>query len=46
LRCHDDENSRNFEFTKYWGMINHKGKDTYTDPKVHRGRKPKLVRNG
>jgi len=45
LRCHDDENSRNFEFTKYWGMINHKAKDTYTDPKVHRPIKPRLVRS-
>ncbi len=44
LRCHDDENSRNFEFKKYWGLINHKGKDTYTDPKVHVGKKPKLAR--
>jgi hypothetical protein len=44
LRCHDDENSRNFEFAKYWGLINHKGKDTYTDPKVHRGLKPRIAR--
>jgi hypothetical protein len=44
LRCHDDENSRNFEFKKYWQQIMHKGLDTYTDPKVHRGIKPKLVR--
>jgi methylphosphotriester-DNA--protein-cysteine methyltransferase len=43
LRCHDDENSRNFEFKKYWGMINHTGKDTYTDPKVHRGVRPRVA---
>jgi hypothetical protein len=43
LRCHDDENSRNFVFTKYWPMIDHKAKDTYTDPRVHKGIKPKLA---
>jgi hypothetical protein len=44
LKCHDDENSRNFDFKKYWGLINHKNKDVYNDPKVHRGIKPRLVR--
>jgi hypothetical protein len=46
LSCHDEENSRNFEFTKYWPQINHKGLDkaNYADPKVHRGIKPKLAR--
>lgn len=43
LRCHDDENSRNFEFKKYWGQIIHKGLDTYTDPRVHKGIKPRFV---
>ncbi len=43
LRCHDDENSRNFEFKKYWQQVMHKGLDNYADPKVHKGIKPKLV---
>lgn len=45
LRCHDDENSRNFSFQKYWPQIMHKGFDTetYKDPKVHRGLKPKVA---
>ncbi len=42
-RCHDAENSRNFEFSKYWGQIVHKGKDDYKDPKVHRGIDPKAT---
>jgi hypothetical protein len=41
IRCHDEENSRNFEFTKYWSQIAHKGLDTYTDPAVHRGITPR-----
>jgi hypothetical protein len=44
LRCHDDENSRDFEFKKYWQQIMHKGLDSYADPNVHRGKKPKLAR--
>jgi len=44
LRCHDDENSRNFEFKKYWQQVMHKGLDTYADPQVHRGKKPRLAR--
>jgi hypothetical protein len=35
-RCHDAENSRHFDFSKYWGQIVHKGLDDYKDPKVHR----------
>jgi hypothetical protein len=42
IRCHDLDNSRNFEFAKYWPQIMHKGLDTYTDPKVHRGITPRL----
>ena len=33
--CHDEDNSRDFEFGKYYGDIKHKGMDDYTDPKVH-----------
>jgi hypothetical protein len=40
-RCHDAENSRHFDFTKYWGQIVHKGLDDYKDPKVHQGITPK-----
>ena len=36
-RCHDAENSRNFDFTKYWDKIEHNGLDAYDDPKVHKG---------
>ncbi len=25
IRCHDEENSTKFDFTKYWGQIVHKG---------------------
>jgi hypothetical protein len=42
IRCHDEENSRKFEFTKYWSQIAHKALDTYTDPKVHRSSAPKV----
>jgi hypothetical protein len=35
--CHDGENSVHFDFAKYWGQIQHKGLDTYDDPKVRRG---------
>ena len=38
--CHDEDNSRDFEFSKYYGKIVHKGRDTYTDPKVHKGIAP------
>ena len=44
LRCHDAENSTHFEFAKYWGMVIHKGLDTYTDPRVHNGITPKIAR--
>ena len=45
-RCHDAENSRQFDFTKYWVKIVHKGLDDYKDPKVHRGIKPRIPRRG
>jgi hypothetical protein len=38
--CHDEDNSRDFELGKFWGEIVHKGLDTYTDPKVHKGITP------
>jgi len=40
VRCHDEENDRDFDFTKRWGEIVHKGLDTYTDPAVLRGISP------
>ncbi|MDR3619941.1 MAG: multiheme c-type cytochrome [Paludisphaera borealis] len=40
-RCHDEDNSPNFNFQIYYGKIIHKGLDTYTDPKVHQGAAPK-----
>jgi len=36
-KCHDEDNSRNFTFPKYWREIEHNRRDKYTDPKVHRG---------
>ncbi len=44
-RCHDLDNSPHFDFATYYGKISHKGLDTYTDPKVHRGFVPKLARS-
>jgi hypothetical protein len=43
LNCHDEDNSRDFEFKKFYGEIVHKGMDVYTDPKVHQGIKPKVA---
>jgi hypothetical protein len=40
-RCHDAENSRDFNFAKYWEKIDHNGLDAYDDPKVNQGIKPK-----
>ena len=37
LRCHDEDNSPDFNFAKYYPQIVHKGLDTYEDPKVHKG---------
>jgi len=42
-RCHDEDNSRDFSFPKYWKKIVHNRKDKYTDPKVHRGITPKTA---
>jgi len=36
-KCHDEDNSRDFSFPKYWREIRHNRLDKYTDPKVHRG---------
>jgi hypothetical protein len=38
--CHDEDNSRDFELTKFYGEIVHKKLDTYDDPKVHKGNAP------
>jgi hypothetical protein len=37
LRCHDEDNSPEFAFSKYWPQIQHSKLDTYEDPKVHKG---------
>jgi hypothetical protein len=42
-KCHDEDNSREFEFKKFYGKIVHKGLDTYGDPKVHKGITPKTA---
>jgi Cytochrome c554 and c-prime len=36
-RCHDNDNSPDFDFTRYWAKIAHKSLDDYSDPKVHHG---------
>jgi hypothetical protein len=41
-RCHDEDNSRDFEITEYWRKIKHNKLDDYTDPKVHKGIAPKI----
>jgi hypothetical protein len=38
-RCHDHDNSPDFDFDRYWARIVHKGLDRYADPKTHRGLK-------
>jgi hypothetical protein len=43
-RCHDEENSPKFDFTKYWGQIVHKGVDTYNNPAVLHGISPNVAR--
>jgi hypothetical protein len=35
--CHSEDDSPKFDFNTYYGGIVHKGLDTYTDPKVHKG---------
>jgi hypothetical protein len=45
IRCHDEDNSPEFEFAKYWGQVVHKALDDYTDPKVRVGISPKVARN-
>jgi hypothetical protein len=42
-KCHDEDNSRNFDFKKYWRQIAHNKLDKYSDPKVHRVTKPKTA---
>jgi Cytochrome c554 and c-prime len=37
FQCHDHDNSPDFDFTRFWPQIAHKGLDDYVDPKVHRG---------
>ncbi|MFI5457408.1 MAG: multiheme c-type cytochrome [Isosphaerales bacterium] len=41
--CHDEDNSRDFDFREYWDQISHKSLDKYTDPRVHRGITPKTA---
>jgi hypothetical protein len=41
-RCHDAENSRHFDFSKYWGQVVHKGLDDYQGAKVRQGIKPTI----
>ena len=36
-KCHDHDNSPDFDFTRYWAQIAHKGLDDYNAPTVHRG---------
>ena len=36
-QCHDHDNSPDFDFTRYWSQIAHKGLDEYKEPKVHHG---------
>lgn len=40
-KCHDEDNSPNFNFQKYYAQIFHKGLDTYEDPRTHKGITPK-----
>ena len=40
-RCHDIENSRHFDFAKYWDKIAHNELDDYHDRKVHEPFHPK-----
>ena len=35
--CHNEDNDPHFKFATYYPQINHKGLDTYEDPKVHQG---------
>ena len=42
-RCHDEDNSPNFNFTNYWEKVRHNGLDEYSDPKVHQGVSPKVA---
>lgn len=44
IRCHDEDNSPEFSFAKYWGQVVHKGLDDYSDPKVKRGITPRVAR--
>jgi hypothetical protein len=44
IRCHDEDNSPEFEFAKYWSQVVHKALDDYSDPKVRRGITPKVAR--
>ena len=43
-RCHDEDNSPEFELTKYWRMIKHSKLDDYSDPKVKKGISPEHSR--
>lgn len=45
ITCHDEENSRDFEFTGYESEIHHSGLDDYSDPKVHKPAPAKSARD-
>src|SRR5262249_33642059 len=46
VHCHDEDNSPEFSFQKYYSQIAHKGLDRYDDPKVHQGITPKFEQPG
>jgi hypothetical protein len=44
IRCHDEDNSPHFEFTKYYRRISHAGLDEYSDPRFHEPRPAKTAK--
>lgn len=46
LSCHDEDNDTDFEFWRDWSFIDHTGRDSYDDPKVHVGIQPKATAAG
>ena len=45
LKCHDEDNSHDYNFPNYYGRIVHKGMDDYKDPKSHKkGMTPEQAR--
>ena len=39
-KCHDLENSKDFNFASYYPRIAHKGLDNLNNPKVRQGKPP------